>query len=578
MYSNDKATQILIAMLKKYGISKIVVSPGSRNSGFAGSIQNDPDFCVYSVIDERSAAYFATGLSFETNEPVVIACTGATASRNYLPGLTEAFYRKIPIICLTFGHEFAHPYNLTPQYTDRSISQNDIKLCSMTLPTVVNEQTNNQCQLFLNIALTKAITRGGGPVHIQLLSHSFDFDIKQLPRVNKVNYYSAEDLPVEILSKELSEKKIGIFVGSHKKFSASELSAMEGFVASYDVAVFVDHTSNYNGINKILISQVSALMPIDNCPGIMIDIGGVSGDYSAGHLFRNCKLWRISEDGELMQRHGHLSYIFDCKEKTFFNALTQSETRTPNYYNSIISKMGEINATNLPLSAPLISFELSKNLPQNSVLHLSILNSLRAMDMFNLDGTINSIANVGGFGIDGSVSTLIGQSMADKNKLYFGQIGDLAFFYDMNALGIRHIGKNLRILLVNNGLGVEFRLSPLLTNSLKAIEIDNCIAARGHNGSARNWAESMGFYYISAQTKEEFLEKIGMFCNSDVNCFERPVLFEVFTTPEDEVEGLKTLKENNKIDKNLSLTEFCEKTVSRAIRKIKKVAKTHLDK
>ena len=57
---------------------------------------------IKNIIDERSAAYVATGLAYETQEPVVITCTGATASRNYLSALTEAYYKNLPIIALTF--------------------------------------------------------------------------------------------------------------------------------------------------------------------------------------------------------------------------------------------------------------------------------------------------------------------------------------------------------------------------------------------------------------------------------------------------------------------------------------------
>ena len=71
---------------------------------------------------------------------------------------------------------------------------------------------------------------------------------------------------------------------------------------------------------------------------------------------------------------------------------------------------------------------------------------------------IHSSANVGGFGIDGCMSTLIGASFA-TNKLCFCITGDLAFFYDMNSLGCREIGPNVRILLINNNLGMTFKLS-----------------------------------------------------------------------------------------------------------------------
>ena len=96
-YSNDKTTQILLSLLKAHGIRKVIVSPGTTNISLVGSMQYDSFFELYSSVDERSAAYIACGLAYESGEPVVLSCTEATASRNYLPGLTEAYYRQLPL-------------------------------------------------------------------------------------------------------------------------------------------------------------------------------------------------------------------------------------------------------------------------------------------------------------------------------------------------------------------------------------------------------------------------------------------------------------------------------------------------
>ena len=100
-YTDEKHIQILLSLLKENNIRKVIASPGTQNISLVMSMQNDPFFEVYSAADERSAAYIACGLSAESGEPVVLSCTGATASRNYIPGLTEAFYRKIPILAIT---------------------------------------------------------------------------------------------------------------------------------------------------------------------------------------------------------------------------------------------------------------------------------------------------------------------------------------------------------------------------------------------------------------------------------------------------------------------------------------------
>ena len=123
MISNDikySSFHYLIALLKEYGIKNIVASPGTQNAAFNLFVQDDDFFNVYSVVDERSAVYVANGIAIETNEPVVITCTEATASRNWLSGLTEAYYSKLPIIASSFFNSDLNKFSFSQQFVDRS--------------------------------------------------------------------------------------------------------------------------------------------------------------------------------------------------------------------------------------------------------------------------------------------------------------------------------------------------------------------------------------------------------------------------------------------------------------------------
>lgn len=549
MYTDDKNAQVVLSLFKKFGIRKIVISPGTTNVPIARSVQNDPFFEVHSVVDERSAAYFATGLAFASGEPVVISCTGATASRNYLSGLTEAYYRNLPVIALTSQHHTPDYSDLVPQVTDRTVSQNDVKRYAALLPAVKDNEDLKQCIFKVNKALTIATTKGGGPVHINLpVSPAYSFTTKELPDFQKIDYYSAETLEARKLASEISGKKVGIFIGSHNPFTKTATESISKFAKKIGAAVFYDHTSSYKGENGILTAQISDLMQTEKIPDLIIDIGSISGDYSASRLFNNVATWRISEDGEFHNRQGveKLQKVFDCSEEHFFRAVSDSlgGTKATNYYSSLEGNIKKLKVPELPLSNTYISQRLSENIPKNSILHLSILNSLRNMDFFKLDKSILTSSNVGGFGIDGPVSTLIGQATADRSRVAFGLIGDLAFFYDMNALGMREIGNNVRILLVNNNNGVEFRLNSKLENQWGS-DTDSFISAAGHNGSARAWAESMGFKYLTASTKEELDAQIEEFCHKDVNHFKNPVVFEVFTEVSNEQKAVDLIREAN---------------------------------
>ena len=205
-------------------------------------------------------------------------------------------------------------------------------------------------------------------------------------------------------------------------------------------------------------------------------------------------------------------------------------------YNNILRKIPDI-----PFSNIWIAKELSKKLPTNSVVHLGILNSLRAWNFFYENEGVETCSNVGGFGIDGGVSTLIGASFANPGKLYYGIFGDLAFFYDMNVLGNRHVGNNLRIIIINNGRGTEFR-NYSHDCYIFGEKADDYLAAAGHFGNkstslVKHYAEDLGYKYFTASTKQEFND-----CIDDFLAFRgSSVVFELFTRSEDESEALKRI-------------------------------------
>ncbi len=530
-----------IEMLKAYGIRYIVTSPGCQNAVFNYKIQHDDYFKCISVVDERSAVYVAAGIAQETQEAVVVACTGATASRNYLSGLTECYYSNLGVIALTFFNYDNNEYNLGAQFTDRKITQNDIKRISVQLPQMHNNQDKKRCLTYLNTALSTAVYKNS-PVHINIPS-TLDYHIANEQKKNKTEsindiwttkYYYDEFEGIKDLIKS---KKTAIFIGSHGKFKQEETKAISDFAQSYSIPVICDHTSNYHGANKILVKEIQYTLNEELHPDLVIDIGGITGEYAL-FLFEKAEIWRISELNEFNCRYDKpVSKIFMMKEKRFFSSLINSEKEENGYYNELTKIIQRKEYSDLPLCMPLVCQKTAEYIGENALLHLSILNSLRCMNYFRLSESINVRSNVGGFGIDGAVSTLIGQSLVTDKKCFL-ITGDLAFFYDMNAIGQRDIKNNIRILMVNNNRGVEFRINPALEKTYGE-ETDNLIAAAGHfKGGAKAWAEACGFTYLSCDTKEGFLSQIKDFCTLN---YDKPVFFEVFTSNEDEICGFEIM-------------------------------------
>ena len=93
--------QLIVRISKRFGFSEIVISPGSRNAPLIKSFVADPFFDTYSIIDERSAGFFALGIAQKMKSPVILVCTSGSACLNYSPAIVEAFYSGVPLVVIS---------------------------------------------------------------------------------------------------------------------------------------------------------------------------------------------------------------------------------------------------------------------------------------------------------------------------------------------------------------------------------------------------------------------------------------------------------------------------------------------
>jgi 2-succinyl-5-enolpyruvyl-6-hydroxy-3-cyclohexene-1-carboxylate synthase len=195
----------------------------------------------------------------------------------------------------------------------------------------------------------------------------------------------------------------------------------------------------------------------------------------------------------------------------------------------------------LPLSNVYAAAKISKELPTNSIIHIGASNTVRAWTFFDLPVGVKAYGNVGCRGIDGVLSSAVGAALADKTHLHFCTVGDLMFYYDMNSIGNRDITGNLRILLINNNGGGIFKQSVAPGHRFFGDEATNeFIAAADHFGKGqsnvvKSYVESLGFRYISAETKEKFDSEYKIFVSTEIT--EQPLFFEVFTKDYDDREA-----------------------------------------
>lgn len=545
-YTIERNKQIILSLLKDYGIKRVVVSPGATNFALVGSMQCDPYFEMYSCVDERAAAYMAIGMATQTGKPVVLSCTGATASRNYMSALTEAWNNNVPILVITSSLSLASVGHLRAQVTDRAHSPYDMVCKSYQFDNIKDGEDEWNVTVKCNEALATLLeTRK--PILINVCTtYSRDFSIQELPPALYIpTIQDSSNKPT------LPSGRIGIFIGSHSEFTKQQVESIERFCMSHNAVIFCDHTSGYNGKYRVNMSipfgQEKYTSP-NKGMDLIIHIGEITGDYYTVYGIWGNEVWRVSPDGSYADFFHRLTKVFKLKEEDFFSIYADENVNTSHEFLQACRQESTFFYNKLPeveLSNIWIAQHLSSRLPKDSRIHFGIFNSLRSWDFFYLPKSVKSTSNVGGFGIDGCVSSLIGAALVHPDKLYFGIVGDLAFYYDANILLNTKLPNNIRLIIVNNGLGIEFRNYCHDAMIAFGDGVRSYVAADGHFGkqfysSVIDLCKHAKIEYKRVTSKDEFIQVEEDFLKHDM---EQAMVIEVITMPENESDALRKYRQ-----------------------------------
>src|SRR5256714_2480811 len=93
--------QASVDELVRCGMRHAVTCPGSRNAPLALTLAGQSGLEAVSVIDERSAGFFALGMAKASGRPVAVTCTSGSAAANLHPAVVEAYEARVPLIVLT---------------------------------------------------------------------------------------------------------------------------------------------------------------------------------------------------------------------------------------------------------------------------------------------------------------------------------------------------------------------------------------------------------------------------------------------------------------------------------------------
>lgn len=547
MYSSKENVNILTALLVKFGISKAVVCPGSRNSPIVHNLCTCPDIECFPVTDERSAGFVALGMSLADNEPVALCVTSGSALLNVAPAVAEAFYQKRPLVIISGDR----PPQWINQQDGQTLQQHgalepNVRK-SVTLPEPHNEEERWYCNRLVNEALNAALSQGFGPVHINvpISEPLFEYDVPNLPNERRITLHepvSNNAVSYELAAELLLSERPMIVLGQMTPEVVGE--TMEALEVLKSTAVVIQE--------KLADDSISPALPIDEAlirigndesyrPNHLIYIGGTLVSKRLKQFLRKCQPQIsivVNESGTCCDTFMHLTDIIQCSQEEMIGILANEvddmrEKPFVTQWNNVFNEAYAIRKKIQPRFSQLLAVKIfHETIRKEGIDGEFFYGNSSAIRLGNIFSDQYIYVNRGVNGIEGSLSTAVGYAIAHQEEEdVYCIIGDLSFFYDQNALWNQCLSPNLGILLLNNGGGGIFhQLHGLGSSPFR----DDIIAAH-HTTSAEAICQAHDIEYMAARNAEELSEHLKDFFNAE----EGPVLLEVFTTPEEDAQAME---------------------------------------
>ena len=492
MYSDKENVNILTSLLVAHGIHHAVVCPGSRNAAIVHNLNECPDITCYPVTDERSAGFYALGMTQALKEPVVVCVTSGTALLNLTPAVAEAYYQHQPVVVISADR----PQQWIDQLDGQTLPQPDalgrFVRKAVSLPEPHDEDTRWYCNRLINEALIEK----HAPVHINvpITEPLFAFTTPELPTERKI-----ELTPADISNVTLTHV-CRMFMQAKRPM----------LIAGQPMNPLMDEAIMQIGDDESYV------------PDFVLYTGSSIVSKRLKRFLRKAKeTWVVNREGEVTDTFMNLTHVIQgdgemVADMIRFNLEEMQHPFVKKWEALLTNIRQQVEEDKPPYSQAAIVkyFEQKRG---DSPVHYA--NSM-AIRLANTYAKTPVYCNRGVNGIEGSLSTAAGFSVVTDENV-FCVIGDLSFFYDQNALWSQNLRGNFRILLMNNGKGVIFDMLPGLEQSPAR---DKYVAAE-HHANAEGICQQNNVNYRRAENMKEMQEGIDWLIETET---EYPLLLEVF--------------------------------------------------
>lgn len=543
----------------RMGVKKAVIAPGSRNTPLTLAFTSHKDINCVSLTDERSAAFFALGISQYSADPVVLICTSGTAVLNFAPAIAEAYYQHIPLIVFTADR----PVSWIDQADGQTIRQQNIYAGyikeSFTLPTDNQKNDTWHSDRTVSQAVDTALHFPRGPVHVNVpLDEPLYVNLPENASPKLIQTLSTESVlspktAAQFVQSCSNSSKIMVVVGLHRPDPVfndliSKLSERN------EVIVIAENLSNIQALHVIespdlLFASLTAQQQQTFTPDLLITIGHSVLSKQLKQFLRNNppkEHWQLESGLPYADTFRSLQYIVPVKASVLLEIiLNLPENTSFSFRDKIINKYIEVKnlyriyLSKLPFCDMKIIPEILDKLSGGKIIHISNSTPVRLSQLTNTRSDMEYYCNRGTSGIEGSVSTAAGACYVSGKETIL-VTGDLSFIYDSNGLWNRHLNEKFKIIVLNNGGANIFRI---IGNEDVTSECQEFFDAP-HQVNLKALTEAYGHQYLLCERQEDLLNSLSKLQNITL----KTVVLEIKTNMEDNVDAykglFKYLKEN----------------------------------
>ncbi|HEX9654927.1 MAG TPA: 2-succinyl-5-enolpyruvyl-6-hydroxy-3-cyclohexene-1-carboxylic-acid synthase [bacterium] len=477
----------------RQNVLNFIISPGSRSAPLTLALVRHPNLSCRAIVDERCAGFVALGMAQQLERPVGLVCTSGTAVLNYGPSIAEAFYQRIPLLIFTADR----PPEWLDQNDGQTIPQREIfgKLCRASFELPLDDPHPDvrwHAGRIISEAILASLSPAAGPVHINVPLREPLYPNSELKYNSPARIIASvpqrqilEDHDWDSLLIDWRAAQRRLIVAGMRAPNAKLAEFLRVLQSERNTAVLFDATANLHDAlplhhSDMILGTENESIRGELWPDLLISFGGPVVSKNLKLFLRKHKPkihWHLDPAGQCIDTFQSLTHILPVSADYFFERLVNSPAfqrrgagggstdATSGYGEAWIRQEYRVrkDLEHFLKSLPYCEFSaihaILTRLPKYCHVQLGNSGIIRFVNYLGLSETngIRVNSNRGTSGIDGTLSTAVGASLA-TSKLTTAIIGDLAFFYDRNALWNSQVPANLRVIVINNYGGGIFRL------------------------------------------------------------------------------------------------------------------------